>query len=244
MQHALDNPAWYALIGPHAELANGHGLARQYPRDVAPFSAIAEASAAAYADLAAGLPRGLEARLFRPTDEPTPAGWQTISSRPIIQMVADAIEPPHDPSLGDFSVLGADDANAMLELAEIAKPGPFGARTYLLGRYIGFRKCGGDFRKCGRGFHKCGKLLAMGGERFRLPGFAELSAIGVHPDARGRGLGAGITLQLARMALARGDMPFLHVFADNPAVALYQRLGFRERAILWVIWRRPIADLR
>ncbi len=145
MQHALDNPAWYALIGPHAELANGHGLARQYPRDVAPFSAIAEASAVAYADLAASLPRGLEARLFRPTDEPTPPGWQTISSRPIIQMVADAIEPPHDPSLGDFTVLGADDASAMLELAEIAKPGPFGARTYLLGRYIGFASAAGVF---------------------------------------------------------------------------------------------------
>ena len=230
MQHALDNPAWYALIGPHAELANCRGLARQYPRDVAPFSAIAEASAAAYADLAADLPRGLEARLFRRTDEPTPPGWQTISSRPIIQMVADAIELPHDPSLGDFTVLNADDANAMLELAEIARPGPFGARTYLLGRYVGFRKCG--------------RLLAMGGERFRLPGFAELSAIGVHPDARGRGLGAGITLHLARMALACGDIPFLQVFADNPAVALYQRLGFRERARLWVIWRRPIADLR
>src|ERR1700691_723927 len=118
MQHALDNPAWYALIGPHAELASGRGLARQYPRDVAPFSAIAEASAAAYADLAASLPRGLEARLVRPTDEPTAPGWQTISRRAVIQMVGDAIVPPHDPSLGAFTVLGADAANAMLKLAE------------------------------------------------------------------------------------------------------------------------------
>src|SRR6266581_2384603 len=89
MQHVLDNPVWHALIGPHAELAVGHGLARHYPRNMAPFSAIADASAAAYSDLAADLPAGLEARLFRPTDEPTPADWETISARPIIQMLAD-----------------------------------------------------------------------------------------------------------------------------------------------------------
>ena len=32
----------------------------------------------------------------------------------------------------------------------------------------------------------------------------------------------------------------LHVFAENPAAALYRRLGFRERATLHVIWRRPL----
>ena len=81
----------------------------------------------------------------------------------------------------------------------------------------------------------------MGGERFRLPGFVELSAICVHPDARGAQLGSAITLHLTHLALARNETPFLHVLPDNPAVALYHRLGFRERARLWVIWRRVIA---
>jgi predicted GNAT family acetyltransferase len=78
----------------------------------------------------------------------------------------------------------------------------------------------------------------MAGERMQLPGHVELSAISVHPDARGRRVGTAVTQHLARSALARGQIPFLHVFPDNPAVALYQRLGFRERARLWVIWRR------
>jgi predicted GNAT family acetyltransferase len=81
----------------------------------------------------------------------------------------------------------------------------------------------------------------MGGERFRLPGFVELSAISVHPEARGGGLGTAIVTRLMRLALAQGDVPFLHVFSDNPAVPLYRRLGFRERARLWVIWRRVTA---
>jgi ribosomal protein S18 acetylase RimI-like enzyme len=228
VQHALDNPVWHALIGPHADVAIGHGVARHYPRDIAPFSAIAEESAAAYADLAADLLAGLEARLFRPEDEPTPVGWETVSTRPIIQMIADA---PMDPvTRDDPTLLGADDANAILDLAGIARPGPFGPRASLLGRYVGYRAGG--------------RLIAMGGERFRLPGFVELSAISVHPEARGHGLGAAITVHLARMALARNETPFLHVFPDNPAAALYRRLGFRERARLWVIWRRVVVTAR
>jgi ribosomal protein S18 acetylase RimI-like enzyme len=228
MQLALDNPVWYALIGAHAEFAVGQGLARHYPRDVAPFSAVAEATDAAYADLAADLPSGLEARLFRPSDEPAPAGWETVSARPIVQMVADAA--PHGAMRDDLTVLGTDDTKDMVALAGIAKPGPFGPRTPWLGRYVGYRSAG--------------RLLAMGGERFRVPEAVELSAISVHPDARGAGLGSAITSFLVHSALARGETPFLHVFPDNPAVSLYRRLGFRERTRLWVIWRRLVAGTR
>ena len=75
----LDNPVWHALTGPHGVYAVGRGRARHYPRDMAPFSAIAEPSDAAYADLAADLPAGTEARLFRPGIEPLPDGWEETS---------------------------------------------------------------------------------------------------------------------------------------------------------------------
>jgi ribosomal protein S18 acetylase RimI-like enzyme len=230
MRHALDNPVWHALIGPHASFAKGRGLARHYPRDIAPFSAIEEPTGAAYSDLAGDLPTGVEARLFRPSHEPAPEGWETISAHPIIQMVADHIVAPAETIESRPETLAMDDVGGMLELANAAKPGPFGPRTALLGHYAGYRDGG--------------RLLAMGGERFRLPGFVELSAICVHPDARGHGLGVAITSYLARQVLALGELPFLHVFPDNPAVALYRRLGFQERARLWVIWRRIAAGTR
>ncbi len=225
MEHPLDNPVWHALTGPQAGLALGRGQARHYPREMAPFSAIAAPGAAAYADLAAGLPPGLEARLFRPAEEPTPPGWETLSARPIVQMIAEDAGTPEDE--GPVQPLGAEDASEILALAEAAQPGPFGRDTVLLGGYLGLRD-------------GAGRLVAMGGERFRLSGHVELSAIAVHPAARGRGLGARITRALMRRALERGALPFLHVFPGNPAAALYARLGFRERARLWVIWRRPL----
>jgi hypothetical protein len=39
----LDNPVWYALTGPHANIAIGRGGARHYPRDKAPFSIVPQA---------------------------------------------------------------------------------------------------------------------------------------------------------------------------------------------------------
>lgn len=227
MEHPLDNPVWHALTGPHAHLARGTGKARHYPRDAAPFSALAEATPDAYADLACDLPPGLEARLFRPAAEAPPPGWAVVSARPIRQMVADAVPPVH-PAEDDLIVLASGDVPDMLALVEAAKPGPFGPRTHALGRFLGWRA-------------PDGRLLAMAGERFLLAGHVELSAICVHPEARGRGLGAALTLRLAREALARGEQLFLHVFPDNPAALLYERLGFRERAMLWVLWHRPAA---
>src|SRR5258708_31680056 len=43
---------------------------------------------------------------------------------------------------GPLILLGADDAADMPALAEATQPGPFGARTHLLGRYIGYRDSG------------------------------------------------------------------------------------------------------
>ena len=225
MSCPLDNPVWHALTGPHASLALGGGLARHYPRDIAPFSAIAEDTAAAHRDLTVDLPPGPFAPLFRPANEPAPPGWENADVRPIIQMIAEEVAPLRLGAYGAPVPLGAADSTDMLGLVGLAKPGPFAQRTHVLGGYAGYRDGG--------------QLLAMGGHRMRLPGYVELSAICVHPTARGMGLGAAVVSYLAQRVLLRAEIPFLHVFPDNPAADLYRRLGFRERARLWVIWRRP-----
>ena len=198
---SLDNPVWHALVGAHAGFAVGVGGARHYPRGIAPFSAIVEPTLSAYADLARDLPAGMAARLFRPRNEPTPQDWDTISAHPIIQMVFDrsGSQTPHDMPARVLS-LGRDDVPDMLTLADITRPGPFALRTIELGGYVGVRQAATR------------RLVAMGGERFRLSSHVELSAIAVHPDARGRGLGAAVTAHLTNSALARGLVPFSRCF--------------------------------
>jgi ribosomal protein S18 acetylase RimI-like enzyme len=218
----LDNPVWHALAGPHRRHAILRGKAAHYPRDMAPFSAIAEPSEDAYADLAGDLAPGTEARLFRPCAEPLPAGWEQLDAFAMLQMVA-ARAP--DVDAASIPTLSTADLPEMMALVDAAQPGPFGRRTIEFGRYLGIKQEG--------------RLVAMAGERLRLPGHVELSAICVHPDARGQGHGARLTRALMKQAFARGELPFLHVRPKNSAVALYRRLGFETRGELIVVWRRP-----
>jgi predicted GNAT family acetyltransferase len=58
-------------------------------------------------------------------------------------------------------------------------------------------------------------------------GLTEISGVCTHPDHRGRGYAAGLMHMTASRILARGEMPFLHVYATNiGAIALYESLGF------------------
>jgi predicted GNAT family acetyltransferase len=112
--------------------------------------------------------------------------------------------------------LDSADVQDMLALVQKAKPGPFGTRTCEMGNYIGIRDQG--------------RLIAMAGERMRIDGFVEISAVCVDDDWRGKGL-AGRLMNILRKEIAqRGETPFLHVFSHNTtAIGLYERLGFELR---------------
>ena len=142
---------------------------------------------------------------------------------PLLQMVASG---PSNGADIAASLLTVADIAAMTDLVAATEPGPFGLRTPLLGRYLGIWQ--GE------------RLVAMAGERLRVPGHVELSAICVRPEARGQGYAAALTVRLMRLAFEGGEVPFLHVRPDNVgAVALYKRLGFATRRELVVMWRRP-----
>ena len=226
MTHPLDNPVCHALSGPHRALATRHGLALHYPREVAAFSAIAESSTMAYADLARGLPPDTEARLVRARAEPVPAGWSLLNDVPPLQMEARHFDGRQRDGPA-IATLGPRDRDAVMALVELTQPGPFGPRTMEMGHYIGL--------------FEHGQLMAMAGERLRLDAHVELSAICTHPLARGRGLAERLVRRLMHDALRRGQQPCLHVLPANAgAIALYRRLGFVTRAEMHYRWCKPL----
>jgi predicted GNAT family acetyltransferase len=128
-------------------------------------------------------------------------------------MVADRVDPA-DAAFGE--PLTAADAQDMLALAELTRPGPFAARTVELGHFFGIRHDG--------------RLVAMVGERMRVAGWTEVSGVSTHPDVRGRHLAERLVRRIVGGIVARGERPFLHVLATNrPALGLYRRLGFTRR---------------
>jgi predicted GNAT family acetyltransferase len=212
--HPLDHPIWSALNGRHRHLAVTEGMARRYPSDIEPFIAIEEYSPAGWAALARLTHPGEQLALVIAAELAPPHPFEVLFARPIDQMAG--VRKPEGESACELVELGAADAAEMQELAGLTKPGPFAARTFELGRYLGVRAGG--------------RLAAMAGERMRLEGFTEISAVCTHPEARGRGYAKALVLELARAIWERGERPFLHTLPENaPAVGLYKSMGFETR---------------
>ncbi len=214
--HPLDNVVWHALRGPQSAFAESDpsGRAVRFTPEVSIFGAVEHVdheSWRAQAELVG--PRGF-AVLFRGDVGDAPPGWVEVLRAPGLQMVAGDLAPRP----ADFAPqrLGRDDVDEMLALTKLTEPGPFAARTIELGAYVGVRDAD--------------RLVAMAGERLRVPGFTEVSAVCTHPDARKRGLAAALTLHVAHAIRDRGDEAFLHVVDTNEnAIRLYEKLGFEIR---------------
>lgn len=212
--HPLDRAAWGALATRQADLAIGDARARRLAPEYGLFAGAADASPENLAALAELVRATGPAALFEAEPPAAVAGLAVTPGDPIGQMVTEA--PRLAPA--DFEVLrlGDTDAPEMLELATLTRPGPFFARTHQLGDFVGVRVEG--------------RLAAMAGERLKLPGFTEVSAVCVHPDFRGRGYAAGLMSLVTQAIVARGEVAFLHVYDHNAsAIALYERLGWRKR---------------
>ena len=73
----------------------------------------------------------------------------------------------------------------------------------------------------------------MAGERMKVPGCTEVSAVCTHPEHTGHGYAGILMLEVMRRIRSRGETPFLHVREDNVrAIELYRRLGFSQRVRL------------
>jgi len=211
----LDRPIWNALTTKQSHLGQGDALARRYHPDVAPFAALASET-----------PEGFRALhdLLRPDEQVALLSAERICPVDGLQMtylgvIHQMVAPHHEAGSADDSDvirLSHEDTNDMLDLVQKTRPGPFGKRTGEMGNYIGIRDQG--------------RLIAMAGERMRLKGYVEISAVCVDGDHRGKGLAGRLMTLLRKDIEQRGETPFLHVFSDNlSAIQLYERLGFQLR---------------
>jgi GNAT superfamily N-acetyltransferase len=213
MQANLDRPIWSALNSKQTHLGQANALACLYDADVAPFAAVAHETPDAFHALRELLAPEQQAALlsFEPLPSfdslhVTPMGTlhQMIAPMPGTAQADDRIERLKDKDVPD-----------MLALVDKTRPGPFAKRTIEMGHYIGIREAG--------------RLIAMAGERMTLDGYVEVSAVCVDDAWRGKGIAARLMNILHGEIAQRGMTPFLHVFTHNPAVSVYERLGYEVR---------------
>lgn len=225
--HPLDNIIWKALTTRQAEFAESLNQAHRFTPEVSPLAAFREPTPEGYELLAGLVGVGETTGLFLERPYQPQAGWSFVAGAPMPEMVyAAGLRPadsggPLSPHKQDPEVveLGDADSPEMMALTALTKPGPFGKRTHELGTYLGIRRDG--------------NLVAMAGERLKIPGYTEVSAVCTHPEHTGHGYARILMAEVMRRICSRGETPLLHVRGDNArAIALYERLGFRQRVLL------------
>lgn len=216
---SLARPVWSALAGDHARFAVGDALARRYPPEIGPLAAARDGSPEARAALGELIRRTGTVMTLQAQDEPAPPGTRTLRRREGVQMVLG--DRAATPVAAAIIALEDGHAGAMLALARLTEPGPFGPRTRELGKFLGILADG--------------ELVAMAGQRTRFAGFVEISAVCTNPAYRGRGHAAALIRAAAAAIRAEERTPFLQSYADNAgALAVYRRLGFVEHARVWL----------
>ncbi|QGW26723.1 GNAT family N-acetyltransferase [Phnomibacter ginsenosidimutans] len=219
--NTLANPVWHALGTVQQHLNAGSQQLRFFAPDVAPFAGMENWDAAALHHFEINIPTQRRMYLMQETPVIIPPSLQVHFTVPLYQMICVEFQPAFQEHA--LEPLTEVHIPQMLELTALTKPGPFVAQTIQFGGYVGVFD--GD------------QLIAMGGERLKVPGYTEVSAICTHPEYRGRQLARHILSHVSQQIIHRGEVPFLHSLTTNePALKVYQQLGYRlNRNIFFAI---------
>lgn len=215
--HPLDMPVWSALTTMQSDLALISESTRRFPPAMAAHGAIAEAAPQAFEALNRLSPEPVG--LFFLDEPQIPPGWAITRRIVLVQMLHHAHELPETrlrPS-AHLVELTEEDLPEMSHIYDLTRPGRrIAPQIQRLGKFLGVRREG--------------RLLAMAGLRMHLPGYREITTVGTHPEHIGNGYATALVAALVRQIYSQGEQPFLSVRDDNGrAIAIYQRLGFRER---------------
>ena len=135
--------------------------------------AIIDASPASFAALEQLVSNSARVALFTVQPVVPPDPLKIRLAKTAEQMVAMSVADTSAMAVPEPVLLRETDVPAMLELVELTKPRPVRCSYRRLGNFLGIRA---DNR-----------LVAMAGERMKLDGFTEITAVCTHPAYRGKG---------------------------------------------------------
>jgi GNAT superfamily N-acetyltransferase len=208
----LDNPVWYSLSETHKKKALDFGEMKFYDPDYCSFGGFTEVenTATALAEYSK-----LTNSFFIFGAKPIlPNSLKLKNELVCLQMIIDSkIKENFRDEIVALNEAHLDD---LLRLVKIVYPEYFKQKTASLGDYFGI--------------YKNNQLVAITGERMRMDGFIEVSAVITHPDHTGKGYAKQLVTHVVNAIFDKNNTPFLHVSEANfGAIKLYEKLGFRTR---------------
>ena len=208
----LDNPVWHSLSETHQQLSINYNTIKFYHPDYCPFGAFNQ-----FEKISEGIDSYSELcdNFFIVGEQPKFSKRISLKNELVCnQMVIDnkiglAIEEK-------IEILSQEQGKELFDLVNLVQPGYFRRNTNLLGDYFGI--------------FKEHKLIAVTGERMKMDGYTEVSAVVTHPDHTGKGYAKQLVTHTVNKIFDEGNVPFLHVAETNiPAITLYEKLGFSTR---------------
>ncbi|GLU55472.1 GNAT family N-acetyltransferase [Dyadobacter frigoris] len=214
----LDNPVWHALQTVHKNFAFGADNIARYRPETLQILGCENPEKVDLNALRPWISTGEKLFMVGKLAAPAP-GWTIGRKLDCIQMVCENAEKLIHKPIEEILTLTEDDRAEMLELINEVQPGYFYKDTPLLGSYFGIRKDK--------------KLVAMAGERLRMTGFSEISAVATHPLHTGKGYAKMLVSHVAKNNMEAGIIPFLHFVNTNTrAGKVYELLGFKGRRVM------------
>lgn len=212
----LNNPAWYSLLETHQSFAIGNDIFKRYQPHIVSFAAFRSDKKDIQDELDKWMQPG-ESFFLIGEFAGLPSNYTVETVLPCVQMIcATEIKTNMTASIEPLSEKDDDD---MIDLINKTLPGYYLRGTRLMGDYFGIRVNG--------------ELVAMTGERMRMDGFTETSAVVTHPDFTGRGYAQQLVAHTSNKNLAAGIIPFLHTGTKNErAIKIYELLGYTTRRII------------
>ena len=211
----LDNPVWHAFQTMHGNLSVGTDTTKRYLPNILQIIGFDNPKLGNLTEIESWV--DVDEKFFVVGDlSPLPENWKYLKTLECIQMVCPELRDLKFKSSEAIIQLSNPEIEEILELINLVQPGYFHKKTPELGSYYGIKKDG--------------KLVAMAGERLRMSGFTEISAVVTHPDYTGKGFAQQLVAHVARKNLEIKCIPFLHFVSSNiRAASVYELLGFKTR---------------
>lgn len=209
----LDNPAWYSLSQTHQPFVIDYNGMKCYHPEYCPFGGFMHIAAT---DAGLNAYTLLTGNFFIVGDRPDFSNHVQLKNELVCHQMI--LERPMDILITEeiTELKTVQHKAALAELVNLVQPGYFKARTSELGNYYGI--------------YKEGKLIAVTGERMKMDGFTEVSAVVTHPEHSGKGYAKQLVAYAGNKIFDEEKIPYLHVAESNSAaIGLYEKLGFKTR---------------
>ncbi|MDB2606897.1 GNAT family N-acetyltransferase [Zobellia sp.] len=224
LEEQLKNPVWYSLRQTHKKFATELNGVQFYDPEVCTFGSFFDETKTTKA---ANEYVKKSNNFFFVSENQTPIidDNKVFLEKKIdgCQMVLNELTDV--PITEDIVLLEKEFIDEIYDLVWLVMPGYYQKRTFEMGKYFGV--------------FKNGKLVSITGQRMQTNHFIEVSAVVTHPDYTRKGLAKQLIAHTTKEILKENKTPILHTNKGNPAIFLYEKLGYElTRDMNWWLYRK------